>query len=127
MSIVVFANNQCMVADGSTGNASEITTDPVPLNGLDRAALILTAHYFFGGGGSGGGRNFQVFTQVSNDGTNFLDLGAAVQITAVSDTPVRDTRACNAGYLRYRFVLNPVAAQPDCHICFDLHVNLDKS
>jgi hypothetical protein len=118
---VVFANNQCMAAEGSSGTATVITTDPVPLNGNDRASLILTAHYIFGGGA----RTFEVFTQLSNDGVNFLDVGASVSIVNANDTPIRDTRIVAAAFLRYRYVLTPQAATADCHICFDLHVNLD--
>lgn len=47
--VVVFANNQTMAADGAAGAAaSVINTDPVPLNGNDRATMVLNAQYFFG-------------------------------------------------------------------------------
>jgi len=122
--VVVFANNQHMSADGSTGATSSIFTDPVALNGNDRAAFILDAHYFFGGGGAAN-RSFSVATFVSNDGVRFVEVGSAVAIEEVADTPVRDVRTVNGAFLRYRFNLVGQSGQANAEICFDLHVNLD--
>jgi len=122
--VIVFANNQHMSADGSTGATSSIFTDPVPLNGNDRATLVLNAHYFFGGGGAAN-RTFSVITQVSNDGVVFVNVGAPVTITATSDTPKPDTRSVNGAYLRYNYQLTGQNGAPNAEICFDLHVNLD--
>ena len=125
-SVVIFANNQTMAADGAMGaTASVITTDPVAMNGNDRVSMILNAHYLFGAGGSGN-RSFSVQPQVSNDGVEFLDSGAAITITAASGTPLQTVRTINGAWIRMEYTLavtTPPAA--DAHICFDHHVLLD--
>jgi len=124
--LVVFANNQAMAADGAAGaTASTITTDPVPLNGNDRISMILNAHYFFGAGGAAN-RSFSVQPQVSNDGVTFLNTGTAITISATTDTPLETVRTVNGVYIRMQYSLVVTALpNPDAHICFDHHVNLD--
>ena len=123
--VVVFANNQTMAADGAAGAAaSVINTDPVPLNGNDRATMVLNVHYFFGGGGAVN-RSFSVQPQVSNDGVVFLSTGAAITITAAGDTPLQTVRTVNGAFLRMQYTLSVTPVQPNAHICFDHHVLLD--
>lgn len=125
--VIVFANNQTMAADGAAGGAaSVINTDPVPLNGNDRATMVLNAHYFFGGGGAPS-RSFSVQPQVSNDGVVFLNTGAAITITAAGDTPLQTVRIVNGAYLRMQYTLTVTPTQANAHICFDHHVNLDHA
>jgi hypothetical protein len=121
--LVVFANNQTMAAEA--GTSSVITTDPVPLNGNDRASMILAAHYFFGGGGVGPTRTFAVQPEVSNDGVTYVPVGAAISIMDAAETPQQTVRTVNGAFVRMRYTLTCPAAVPNAHICFDHHVNFD--
>ena len=73
--VVVFANNQTLVALGTT--AVTVFTDPVPLGNNDRLGCILDIHHIQA---QGGAPQLLYLAQVSNDGgQNFID-------TAVTDT-----------------------------------------
>lgn len=119
--VVVFANNQVIVAPGP--GTSTITTDPVALNNNDRATAMLNCHYIYGAS-MVANRTLSIVTQVSNDGVVFVPVGTPINISQTTDTPLRDVRNIEGAFIRYQYTFTLVDG-PDGGVCFDLHVNLD--
>ncbi len=129
--IVAFANNQLMVAKGNGsqgGAATVITTDPVPMNGFDRASAILNVEMYLDAGSQG--PTFEAQAQVSNDGVNWVNDGPAISgVNSVGTQPI-DTKLAEGQSIRFQFTWNPetgAAGTDYVFICFDLHVRLDHS
>ena len=121
--VIAFANNQPMTA--IFGTTSVITTDPVPLGHNDRASAMLNTHYVFTQGGTA---TLSYQAQVSNDGTNWVDVTALTEsVTTATTTPEQVVAAVNGAYLRFKFSLTIAAGSAGdiAGVGFDLHVNLD--
>jgi len=123
--VVVFANNQTMVAMFSIGS-TVITTDPVPLRGNDRASCILNTHSIFATGGT---PRLTYQAQVSNDGgPNFVDAGGVTDLTTTTGLRRLVATLNGAALIRFRYTLDWQAGGAGSDIaacCFDLHVDLD--
>jgi len=121
--VIAFANNQAMTA--IHGTASVITTDPVPLNGNDRASAMFNVHYIFGQGGAT--LNIAYQGQVSNDGVNWVNVTALTDNTgAVTATPRQIIAAVNGAYLRFVYTFTVTGSTGQVGgAAFDLHVKLD--
>ena len=88
--IVAFASNQVMFAkgDGSgTGTIESITTDPVPMNGMNQASAILNVHCYLDASPAQSPQ-LTVTGQVSNDGVNWVDTAVVVTASGTG-RPVR--------------------------------------
>jgi hypothetical protein len=121
--VVAFANNQVMSA--IDGTAMVITTDPVPLNGNDRAAAMLNVHSIFAQSPATNVIAYQ--GQVSNDGVNWVNVTALTDNTnAVTATPRLIVATVNGAYIRFQMTFT-VDGDPDDmgSVAFDLHVKLD--
>ena len=123
--LIAFANNQTMVAQNPT--ASTIITDPVPLNSDDRATAHLFVESIFNPlAGAGNGISYQ--GQVSNDGSNWVDVTALTDSTDAVTTPAPKAKVVtvNGAFLRFTFTFKASAGNiGGC--MFDLHVLTDKS
>jgi len=124
--VIAFFNNQTMVATPAA--PCVIFTDPVALNGNDRAACMSNVHNIFVTGA--GAIRLVYVGQVSNDGgANFTDVTlCADTLTAAG---VRRVVATTVGaLLRFKATLEwsaGGAAGDIASCCFDLHVNLDHA
>lgn len=119
--IVAFANNQTLVTDDSKGVVT-IYTDPVPMNGNDRASAICNVHYLFGGTS----RELAWYGEMSNDGIEYAAVSGLQQtaiITEAVQTPVSATVA--GGFIRFRYEFEITGGSGTGAVCFDLHVRLD--
>jgi hypothetical protein len=116
--VIAFANNQVMVSPDTVTNT--IYTDPVPLNGNDRATAHLFVEYIFNS--TAPGVKYQ--RQVSNDGVNWVDVASLVDFTApVTTVPRAVVASVNGAFLRFKLTFlgdGGVGA-----VNFDLHVMLD--
>ena len=122
--LIAFANNQTLVAIGST--AVVVFTDPVPLDGNDRASAIWNIHAI---GQTAGSAALTYLAQVSNDGgQNWMDA-SAVTDTASTAGVRQDVGAVNGALLRFKYTLhNATAVGTEVSFAtFDLHVNLDHA
>ena len=122
---IAFANNQAMTA--VHGTPSEITTDPVPLNGNDRASAMLNVHYIYALNGAA--KVLAYKAQLSNDGTSWVDSTTLVDsASAVTATPRPVVATVNAAFIRFVYTFTVTGVADDMGgVCFDLHVNLDHS
>ena len=120
--VIAFANNQAL--SSKDGADTTITTDPVPLNGYDRATAHLLVESIFNPlAGAGNGISYQ--GQVSNDGVNWLNVTALTDYaTATTATPKAITAAVNGAFLRFSYTLK-AATSSVAGVTFDLHVLLD--
>jgi len=123
--VIAFARNLAMT--GIQGVASVIYTDPVPLNGHDRASAMLMVHYIFT---QSVNAVLSYQGQASNDGVNWVDVAALYDATnAATATPRPMVASVNAAWLRFKYVFNVIVG-PGVEVggvCFDLHVKLDHS
>jgi hypothetical protein len=123
--VIAFANNQTIVAIGNV--ATEVVTDPVPLNGNDRAACISNCHQI---AATAGTPRLQYEAEVSNDGGANFEPVSAVGDTITAVGLRRVVGLVPGGLLRFRFTLDWSAgggATDVASCCFDLHVNLDHA
>jgi hypothetical protein len=116
--VIAFANNQVIAA--ASGTTSTIYTDPVPLDGNDRATAHLYIEYLFN---AGAGVTYQ--GQVSNDGVNWLDVSSLTDTQSTAQTVYAKMAACNGAFLRFKLSYSAAGATGAC--CLDLHVVLDKA
>src|SRR5689334_23211768 len=121
--VIAFANNQTLVAIQTT--ATVVYTDPVPLNGNDRASCISDLHHLYATAGT---PRLKYQGQVSNDGgVNWVDISSCTDtLTAAGVRKIVAT--VNGALLRFAFTLDWSAgggATDTAGCCFDLHVNLD--
>jgi len=119
--MVVFANNQVIVADAAAAPSVTITTDPVALNGFDRATAVTVINSMFGGTV----RNLMIQGQTSNDGVTFLNDGPAKMYNLAADTPDRVTADVNGGHFRFMFTFSITAGAGTGAVIFDVHCKLD--
>ena len=124
MSVVVFANNQTLVA--VQGTNVNVFTDPVSLNGNDRLSAMLDTHSVVKSNSSSTVTLSHV-AQVSNDGgQNYVDSTAVFDSTTAAG--VRQiVGTVNGALVRFKFSL-AVSGGSTGDVgaaCFDLHVNLD--
>lgn len=119
--MVVFANNQVIVADATAAPSVTITTDPVALNGFDRATMVAVINTMYGGTA----RNLMVQGQSSNDGVVFINDGPAQMFMMAADTPARQTADVNGAYFRFMFTFSITAGAGTGAVIFDLHCKLD--
>lgn len=121
--LIAFANNQAMTA--IHGTASVIRTDPVPLNGNDRASAMFNVHYIFGQAGAT--VDIAYDAELSNDGTNWVDSSTlADNVGTATTTPRQIVATVNAAYIRFRYTFTVTGGANNIGgVCFDLHVNLD--
>ncbi len=122
--IVAFANNQTMSAVGG-GSTNDLYTDPVPMGENDRASPIFNVHYAFAGGG-GGTPTISYQGQMSNDGTNWVDVtGLTDSTTAATATPrALAAKSVNGAFIRFKFSFGSTGTGT-AGVAFDLHVLLD--
>lgn len=116
--VTVFANNQTIA--GESGNASVITTDPVPMRGNDRVSAVANVHYMFGGTG----QSLSLILEASNDGTNWITVKAYTAITTTGVEPLGSEDAPYA-FVRLKMSFTPTAG--DGAVGFDVHAVLDHS
>jgi hypothetical protein len=121
--LIVVAKNQAMTSIQNVTN--EVPSEPIPMNGDDRASVIFKVHYLWtqsvnaAAGWHG---------QVSNDGVNWLNVaGFSDSATSVAATPLLKVGAVNGAWLRFilEFNVAPGVAQETGGTAFDLHVKLD--
>ena len=128
--IVAFASNQVMVAkgDGSgTGAPMVITTDPVPMNGMNRASAILNVHSYLDAGAQVPRLTAQ--GQVSNDGVNWVNGGPAPTATNAG-LQQNATADAEGQFIRFQYTWAPEDGSNGSEYvfcCFDLHVRLDHT
>lgn len=116
--VIAFANNQVMVSPDAVTNT--IYTDPVPLNGNDRATAHLFVEYIFNTAVPG----VRYQGQVSNDGVNWVDVTALIDSTAaVTSVPRAITATVNGAFLRFKLTF--LGSGGVGAVNFDLHVLLD--
>ncbi len=125
--VVVFANNQTMVAIGAQPKV--IFSDPVPLGENDRASAQFTVHVLDKTGGTTLTQSW--IAQLSNDGGQvFLDVTTGLEdSTVATGTRPLVVSPANGVLMRIKFTLqNTGAASTDVATsCFDLHVNVDHA
>lgn len=114
------ATNQSLVA--APGTTSEITTDPVRLDGKDRASAIPLVHSLVGPGTP----EFSYFTQVSNDGTAWVDQGPSDILAGAGAGPI-EVGPLNGAYFRVVFRLEADAGSTPSSVVFDLSLNVWKT
>jgi hypothetical protein len=117
--IVVFANNQVIVAPSGTTNT--IRTDPFSMNGNDRMTSVGNVHYIYNPDATG----LSIQREVSNDGDEWLPSGAAV--TTTTDGPIEMLGPNVLGYAFVRYVFSFGATGAAGGVCFDVHSNVDHS
>ena len=118
--VIAFANNQVMVA--ASGTTSTIYTDPVPLNGNDRATAHLFVESIFNADTAG----ITYTAQFSNDGTNWVDSTDLTDtIAAVTTAPRAKTKSANGAFLRFKLAF--AATGGTGGVTFDLHVLVDHA
>lgn len=128
--IVAFASNQVMVAKGDgagTGASMVITTDPVPMNGMNRASAIMNIHSILDAGSQT--PQLTATAQVSNDGVNWVDDGPVVVATTSGAQAIK-TADTEGQFVRFQYTLEPEAGASGSDytfMCFDLHVRLDHT
>ena len=129
--IVAFASNQVMFArgDGAGGTVETITTDPVPMNGMNLASAILNVHCYLDATTPVQNPQLTATAQVSNDGVNWVDTSVIVTATGTGTQPIK-TDAAEGQFIRFKYEWSPdpgSAGSDLVFICFDLHVRLDHS
>jgi hypothetical protein len=120
--MVVFANNQVIVADAAAAPSVSITTDPVALNGFDRATMVAVINAMFGGTAC----NLMVQGQTSNDGVTFINDGPVAIYNLATDTPNRVTADVNGAFFRFVFTFSILAGAGMGAVIFDCHCKIDK-
>jgi hypothetical protein len=123
--VIAFANNQAMTA--IQGTDSVIYTDPVPLNGNDRATAFLNVHYIWASVTSS---NIRYDGEVSADGVNWVAIGTFTDNTSTTTgtTPRRIVGTLSgAAFLRFKFTLSTTGASGLGGVGFDLHVEIDHA
>jgi hypothetical protein len=122
--VIAFANNQPMTA--IEGTDSIIYTDPVPLNGMDRATAFLNVHYIWDTVTSS---TITYVGEVSADGVHWYPVSAFTDnASAPTSAPQRVVGTlAGAAFLRFKFTLNTTGASGLGGVCFDLHVELDHA
>src|SRR5690242_17789297 len=123
MPVVVFASN--LTLSHLAGSIAKIQTDPVPLNGYDRASSIGIVHSMVSASGAGG--FLDCYAQVSNRrGGPFVNAGVDNHFVGPGVDSVVGNVA--GAFLRFEFQFAAGGVPGDFGACcFDLHVNLDKS
>lgn len=119
--VIAFSNNQVIITKNPT--QAVIYTDPVPLEGNDRATAHLLVESMFNPAAG-----LTYVGQVSNDGTNWVDTSLTDAAAAVTPTPQALTKTINGAFLRFKYTFDataPAGTIGGC--CFDLHVNLDHA
>ena len=123
---MVVAQNQAMTA--RIGAPSVIYTDPIELGDNDRATVMWMIHYLWafdvGGGAAVGTAGWAA--EVSNDGVNWVPVGAAGSDTSAvaPPLPLPKTFAANGQFIRFKMTLM-VAPGDLTGVAFDLHVKFD--
>ncbi len=117
--LIAFANNQELLA--APGTTSEIVTDPVSLERLDRASVVANIHYIFPGGSA----SLTYVTQVSNDGTSWVDQGPTASLNSAGVKPP-DVVEVHGGWMRIVLRLTAPAGPVASMVALDLHARLDK-
>ncbi len=123
--VVAFANNQAMTA--KQGTVSVIYTDPMALNGNDRAAANLGVHYIWG---QTAGSSIAYDAEVSNDGVNWVPVSAFTDTTTAPTgiTPRQVVATVNGAFIRFKFSLTAGGSSGElAGVAFDLHVKLDHA
>lgn len=118
--LVVFANNQTLVAD--TGTTVTITTDPVAVGDNNRATGITSVHAIFNAGTAG----LAWAMQVSNDGQNWVTQGPATSspIVAAGASLQDQNNAVTGVYARLLITFQASGGGMGA-VTFDIHVNFD--
>jgi hypothetical protein len=117
--LVVFANNQTLVANTST--TTTVTTDPVAIGDNNRATGITNIHAIF----NAVGLSWQM--QVSNDGQNWVTQGPELAATAATGTTLQDdNNTVSAVYARLQILFQASGGGIGAAI-FDVHVNFDRA
>lgn len=124
--LVVFANNQTLIAaSGTTVTITTVTTDPVAVGRNNRATGITNTHSIFNAGAAG----LTWKMQVSNDGVNWVDQGPEVPPVApitATGTELQAPTAVSGVYARLMIAFQASAAGIGAAI-LDVHVNFDRS
>ncbi len=119
--VIAFANNQVIVS--SDGATSIIYTDPVPLGDADRATANLMVDYIYNTTAPG----FVYQGQVSNDGTNWIDVtGLTDGVTAAITSPAQKVAAVHGAFIRFKYSFKAATSVVGA-VSFDLHVLLDHA
>jgi len=124
MTVVVFANNQTLVA--VQGTVINVFTDWVPMGVNDRASAILTVHSLVKSNASTT-VTLAYLAQVSNDGgQNPADEPGLTDSVTATGTE-RIVGAVNGALVRFKYTLTVAGGSTGDvgAVCFDLHVYLD--
>jgi len=121
--VIAFANNQTMSA--MHGTSMVITTDPVPLNGNDRASAMLNVHAIFAQAAAVANIAYQ--GQISNDGVNWVNVSLLTDnIGAITPVPRLVVATAVGAYIRFEMTFTVTGSANNMGaVAFDLHVKLD--
>jgi uncharacterized protein YjdB len=118
--LVVFANNQTLIA--ASGTTVTITTDPVAVGDNNQASGITNIHAMFND-------DTQALTwqmQVSNDGVNWVNQGPAAPGLDTVGTPLlTGPQPVSCVYARLQIAFSATGGTGAT--VFDIHVNFDRA
>ena len=118
--LVVFANNQVLVANTST--TVTVTTDPVPVGDNNRATGITNVHGIFNDGAAG----LSWKMQVSNDGQTWEDQGPSTGVISAVGSSLEAPTTVSCVYARLEISFQASGAGLGA-ATFDVHVNFDRA
>lgn len=122
MSVVVsFFNNQVMVTSDANGPVT-ITSDPYPMEDMDRLSLEANIHNMFGGTT----QRLRLVPQRSNDGTTWVD-GTDIDYTSAGATPDFNVQDVRAAFIRLKATFELTAGSGTGAVHFDAIGKLDKA
>jgi hypothetical protein len=116
---------KCLGMTSVQNITNEMPTEPIPLDGDDRASAIFKVHYIWTQAGNAAAA---YRGQVSNDGVNWVDVpGFTDSATTAASTPKLLVATVNGAWLRFVLGFNVAlgVAQEVGGTAFDLHVKLD--
>ena len=118
--LVVFANNQTLVADASS--TVTITTDPVAVGRNNRATGVTNVHSMFNAGTSG----LMWHMEISMDGQTWVTQGPS-QAAKTSAGDELATQSTVTGVYARLSISYQASASGIGATTFDIHVNFDET
>ena len=118
--LVVFANNQTLVAD--TSSTVTITTDPVAVGRNNRATGVTNVHSMFNAGTSG----LMWHMEISMDGQTWVTQGPAEAAIPSAGEELAAATTVTGVYARLSISFEASGAGIGA-TTFDIHVNFDET
>ena len=117
--LVVFANNQVLIA--AAGTTVTITTDPVAVGGNNRATAVTNVHGIFNPSATG----LEWKMQISMDGQTWVDQGPALASAVAVGETMEGPGNVTGVYARLEIKFGATGGIGA--VTFDVHANFDRS